>query len=87
MINTVLKKLKVLLIPFLIIAVIGFLAFDLSDRYVKPVKTKSKNTAALLELLKKDITEATKVALDNISKKVPSSSSLPEVLTRGCLKV
>lgn len=89
MINTVLKKLKVLLIPFLIIAVIGFLAFDLSDRYVKPVKTKSKNTAALLDLLKKDITEANKVKddidsktaeLDNISKKVPSSSSLPEVL-------
>ena len=44
MINTVLKKSKVLLLPFLIIAVIGFLAFDLSDRYVKPVKTKSKNS-------------------------------------------
>ena len=89
MINTMLKKSKALLLPFLIIAVIGFLAFDLSDRYVKPVKTKSKNTTALLELLKKDINEANKVKgdIDNktkeleiVNRKVPSSSSLPEVL-------
>lgn len=89
MISILLKKSKVLFIPFLITAVIGFLAFDLSDRYVKPVKIKSKNSASLLELLKKDITEANKVKgdidkkteeLENASKKIPSTPSLPEVL-------
>jgi Tfp pilus assembly protein PilO len=87
--SKLLQKSKVLLIPLLITAVIGFLAFDLSDRYVKPVKLKSKNTASLLELLKKDINEANKIKgdldsktkeLEIVNRKVPSSSSLPEVL-------
>jgi Tfp pilus assembly protein PilO len=83
------KKLQGILIPLLAILVIGFLAYDLNERFVGPIKDKSEKINNQIKLIQSDKIVAQNVSnnldkkkneLSIIENKIPSTPSLPEVL-------